>query len=122
MKKILFLMVALVAGVLTFSSCGSDDGDSVSISRDDVVGTWVTTIDGYSSSFIFESNGSYTVYFGTINRYVGKWTLSGNTVHGVTLDPIDEYFTFEKFDGKTAKIAYRNSLGATYNVSATKKK
>lgn len=122
MKKILFLMVALVAGVLTFTSCGSDDGDSVSINRDDVVGTWVTTIDGYSSSFTFESNGSYTVYIGTINRYIGKWTLSGNTVHGVTLDPIDEYFTFEKFDGTTAKIAYRNSLGATYNVSATKKK
>lgn len=122
MKKFLFLMLALVAGVLSFSSCSSDDRDNLSISRDDVVGTWETTIDGYSSSFIFESNGSYTVYIGTINRYIGKWILSGNTVHGVTLDPIDEYFTFEKFDGTNAKIAYRNSKGATYNVSATKKK
>ncbi len=123
MKKGLFLMIAMMAGVLTFSACGSDDSNDsgLSIKQSDVIGTWVTTIDGNSSTFEFDGDGTYVVNIGTINRYIGKWTLSGNTVHGVTLDPIDEYFTFLSYDGRQSKIAYRNSRGATYQVTAIKR-
>ena len=68
----------------------------------------------------FAESKSYLAVFGD-NRYKGTWKLEGNTVHGTTPDPIEEYFTFKSISGKVANIQYRNSIGNSYNITATKR-
>lgn len=100
-------------------SCSSDSEENLSITENDVVGVWVTEVNGTKASFSFSENKNYVAIFGD-NRYIGVWKLEGNTVHGTTLDPIEEYFTFKTLSGNVAKIHYKNSLGNTYELTATK--
>lgn len=123
MKKLLLLLLVLP---FVFASCSSDDDeDGVSLIKDQVVGVWnVLEADGESvpSGAIqirLNSDDSYSVKFLT-NNYVGTYTVSGNTVKGVTLDPITEYYKFDSLDGNKATISYSNSDGDKYKFKATK--
>ena len=122
MKKYLWLMLVAVITTLPFQSCGSDDeeGSSVTITEADVLGVWDANVNGTEAIFMFAESKSYLAVFGD-NRYKGKWKLEGNTVHGTTPDPIEEYFTFKSISGKVANIQYRNSIGNSYNITATKR-
>lgn len=120
MKKLLLLLLVLP---FVFASCSSDD--DVSLTKEQVVGVWnVTEADGQSvpSGAIqirLNSDDSYSVKFLT-NDYIGTYTVSGNTVKGVTLDPITEYYKFDSLNGNNATISYSNSDGDKYKFKATK--
>ena len=114
MKKYFYLLLAFLT--ILFVSCGDDDDDLV-LTESDVVGTWTATVDGKSAIFMFSPKHNYSAKFGT-NTYTGSWTLEGNTIHGVTLDPIHEYFKFVSLDGKNAKIKYWNDQGLKYDIAA----
>ena len=122
MKKYLWLMVVALITALTFQGCGSDDeGDSrITITEADVLGVWDANVNGTEAMFMFAESKSYLAVFGD-NRYKGTWKLEGNTVHGTTPDPIEEYFTFKSISGKVANIQYRNSIGNSYSITATKR-
>lgn len=124
MKKLLLLLLVLP---FVFASCGSDDDDGgVYLTKEQVVGIWnVTEADGQSvpSGAIqirLNSDDSYSVKFLT-NDYIGTYTVSGNTVKGITLDPITEYYKFDSLNGNNATISYSNSDGDKYKFKATKK-
>ena len=126
MKKILFLLAMLP--MMVFTACSSDD--DVDVTKELVVGTWNVTwaeIDGEETDvpngFItidLKSNGNYNVYF-LGDRYTGTWELDGNTVIGVTPDPITEYYKFVELNGNNATIDYSNSTGDKYKFKATKR-
>lgn len=122
MKKYLWLIAVVVITAFTFQSCGSDDEEdnSIIITEADVLGVWDANVNGTEAMFMFAESKSYLAVFGD-NRYKGTWKLEGNTVHGTTPDPIDEYFTFKSISGKVANIQYRNSIGNSYNITATKR-
>ena len=122
MKKYLWLIAVVVITAFTFQSCGSDDEEdnSIIITEADVHGVWDANVNGTEAMFMFAESKSYLAVFGD-NRYKGTWKLEGNTVHGTTPDPIEEYFTFKSISGKVANIQYRNSLGNSYNITATKR-
>lgn len=122
MKKYLWIMAVAVITALSFQSCGSDDEEdnSVTITEADVLGIWDANVNGTEAMFMFAESKSYLAVFGD-NRYKGTWKLEGNTVHGTTPDPIEEYFTFKSISGKVANIQYRNSMGNSYNITATKR-
>lgn len=128
MKKLLLIFFLLP---LAFSACSSDDDskEEVTLTKDLVVGTWNITQYATDGSYqdapsmaIFiqlKSDNSYFIKFLT-NTYIGTYTISGNTVKGVTTDPITEYFKFESLEGKKAEISYSNSDGGKYKFKATK--
>lgn len=122
MKKYLWLIAVVVITAFTFQSCGSDDEEdnSIIIIEADVLGVWDANVNGTEAMFMFAESKSYLAVFGD-NRYKGTWKLEGNTVHGTTPDPIEEYFTFKSISGKVANIQYRNSIGNSYNITATKR-
>lgn len=122
MKKYLWLIAVVVITAFTFQSCGSDDEEdnSIIITEADVLGVWDANVNGTEAMFMFAESKSYLAVFGD-NRYKGTWKLEGNTVHGTTPDPIEEYFTFKSISGKVANIQYRNSIGNSYNITATKR-
>lgn len=128
MKKFLLALVLMVP-MLAFTGCGGDDEPQASIAEADIVGTWTVTQmsqggettnvpEGY---VVFDIKGdhSYTVRFLNDN-YVGSWKLEGNTVIGITPDPITERLTFTSINGKNATINYSNSIGDKYVLKATK--
>jgi len=122
MKKFIWLFIALLSATMFFQSCGSDDEEdnNVTITEADVLGVWDANVNGTEAMFMFAESKSYLAVFGE-NRYKGTWKLEGNTVHGTTPDPIEEYFTFKSISGKVANIQYRNSIGDSYNITATKR-
>lgn len=122
MKNYLWLISVAVITAFTIQSCGSDDEEenSIIITEADVLGVWDANVKGTETMFVFAESKSYLAVFGD-NRYKGTWKLEGNTVHGTTPDPIEEYFTFKSISGKVAKIQYRNSIGNSYNITATKR-
>jgi len=122
MKNYLWLIAVAVITAFTIQSCGSDDEEenSIIITEADVLGVWDANVNGTETMFVFAESKSYLAVFGD-NRYKGTWKLEGNTVHGTTPDPIEEYFTFKSISGKVAKIQYRNSIGNSYNITATKR-
>ena len=125
MKKILFLLAMLP--MMIFTSCSSDDVD---VTKELVAGNWNVTwaeMDGEGTDvpngFItidLRSSGSYSVNF-LGDRYIGTWELDGNTVVGITPDPITEYYKFVELNGNNATIDYSNSIGDRYKFKATKR-
>lgn len=126
MKNILFLLAMLP--MVLFSSC-SDDDDEVSITAEQVAGKWNVTWaeeDGKSmdlpSGAVYinlKSDGTYKTVI-LSDYYIGEWKLEGNTIVGVTTDPITERYTFTSLSGKNAEISYSNSEGDKMKFRATK--
>lgn len=130
MKSRLLLLVLILSTV--FTGCKKDDDDKkddVQLSKSILVGKWNVTAyatdgdfetlpDGYIYINVKDDN-NYTVKFLT-NTYVGKYTIKENTMVGITLDPITEYFKFDELNGNTALISYSNNDGDSYKFKATK--
>lgn len=130
--KLLSLMMLFIASSLTLSSCSDDkDDNGIQITKEMIVGTWNVTqatengqtidITDGMIKIVLRDDNSYTVRFYS-NRYIGTYTINGNTVIGTTLDPITEYFRFESLNGNNATINYSNSDGDKYVFKATKTK
>ncbi|WP_289158549.1 hypothetical protein [uncultured Muribaculum sp.] len=124
-----FLMLFIVLNFV-FSSCSKDDdNDDIQLTKEMVVGTWDVTNtfeDGKSIyvpsgmiRIVLRKNDSYVVQF-YANRYIGTYTVKGNSVVGTTLDPIKEYFKFENLNGNNAIINYSNNQGDKYVFLAIK--
>lgn len=126
-KGILFLFVVLTT--LVFISCSDDDDEKINLSQSDVTGFWNVT--EYATTGKYQniavgniyiqvnSDNTYKVKFLT-NTYIGKYTIDGNTMVGITLDPITEYFRFDKLQNNNAEISYSNSEGQKYKFKASK--
>ena len=123
MKKILIVLSVLFFAI----SCEKESG--FELSKTDVVGIWnitkVTyegeTTDLQAGDFVvsLSNDGKYNVNF-LDDSYVGTYTIDGNTVVGITLDPITEYFEFTSLSGNKAKINYKNSVGDSFKFEAVK--
>ena len=123
MKKIL-----IVLSVLLFAIACEKDID-IELSNKDVVGIWNITKITYEGEtndlqagdivVNLSNDGKYNVSFFD-NNYVGTYTIEGNTVVGITLDPITEYFEFTSLSGNKAKINYKNSVGESFKFEAVK--
>lgn len=123
------LSVLFFVSVILFAGCSDDDeGNEISLSKSDVVGVWnITAYSNGSNNFQnspegniyihLKSDNSYNVKFLT-NNYIGTYTISGNKVIGTTIDPITEYFQFDKLEGKEAEISYNNSVNDKYKFKA----
>lgn len=130
MKKIGFFLVMLLT-VITFTACGDDDEDNdsgVTITESELVGTWnmtSATVNGkatslYGTSYItFSSDHTYHLVFVDYD-YCGTWTLKGNTITGVTPDPITETMRITSRSGNSVHIAYSNSEGTKMELDCTK--
>ena len=125
MKKVLlFLFVGLLA-----LSCEKED-EGLKLSKSDVIGIWDVTKAVQNGENLEVPNGAivvrlndddtYRVIFFT-NIYTGNYTIDENTVIGVTLDPITEYFEFASLSNGKAKINYSNSEGDKYIFEASKR-
>lgn len=131
LNKIGMFMIMLVA-VFAFAACADDDNDDnggVTITESELVGTWnmnSVTVNGknqslYSTSYItFNSDHTYHLVFMDYD-YVGTWTLKGNTITGVTPDPITEIMRVTSRSGNTVHIAYSNSEGTKMELECTKR-
>lgn len=132
MKKILVMMLAMLTICFAFSSCSSDDEDNeCQITKEMVVGTWdVTSVteNGYTMNvttgnirIVLRDDNTYSVKFYS-NQYIGTYTISDGLIVGTTLDPIKEYFRFDKLNGNKATVNYSNSVGDKYVFQAVKLK
>ena len=84
MKKYLFLL--LLAMPLMFAGCGSDDDDTPSVSKSELIGTWYTLDDDWVLVFtestvtqyeIWHTGGTYSLNSYTVSN---RYTLSGNRI------------------------------------------
>ena len=124
-----FLMLFIVLNFVFSSFSKDDDNDDIQLTKEMVVGTWDVTNtfeDGKSIyvpsgmiRIVLRKNDSYVVQF-YANRYIGTYTVKGNSVVGTTLDPIKEYFKFENLNGNNAIINYSNNQGDKYVFLAIK--
>lgn len=130
LTKIGFFLIMLVT-VFAFAACGDDDDDDggATITESELVGTWnmnSVIVNGtnqslYSTSYItFNSDHTYHLVFLDYD-YVGTWTLKGNTITGVTPDPITEIMRVTSRNGNTVHIAYSNSEGTKMELECTKR-
>ncbi len=129
MKKI-FGVVLLFATMVLFVSCSKDDGDDITLTKEQIVGTWDVVWaeqDGESTDipkgYIYmkiNEDGSYkTTMFN--DYYIGTYKIEGNTIIGTTIDPITERYKFTNLDGNNASINYSNSTGDKYKFKAIKR-
>ena len=127
MKKILILLM-FATTLFAFSSCSEDE--EIVITPEQVIGTWDVVwgeVDGESLDIpqgyiyaTFNEDGTYrTMMLG--DPYRGTYEIQGNTVVGITIDPITEYYKFTSLDGNNASISYSNSDGDRYNFRAVKR-
>lgn len=127
MKKILILLM-FATTLFAFSSCSEDE--EIVITPEQVIGTWDVVwgeVDGESLDIpqgyiyaTFNEDGTYrTMMLG--DPYRGTYEIQGNTVVGITIDPITEYYKFTSLDGNNASISYSNSEGDRYNFRAVKR-
>lgn len=118
-----FLLMAILIPAIAFTACGDDDDEpKLDITESYVTGgTWYVTdlytngkwvdISSEGLRATFDTDKEYRVGTGSylnIHYYKGTWSLSGNTVNGVTVDGIHETFKFVETDGNTAVIDYKN--------------
>lgn len=123
MKKVLMLLAVL----LTAISCEKEG--EIELTKSDVVGRWnvtkiteageTTELPSGAIVVNLSSDNSYKVNF-LGDSYIGTYTIERNTVVGVTLDPITEYYEFTAHSGSKAKINYKNSVGDLYKFEAEK--
>ena len=84
MKKYLFLL--LMAMPLMFAGCGSDEDDTPSISKSELVGTWYTLDDDWVLVFTESTVTQFEIWhtggFYSFNSYTitNRYTLSGNRI------------------------------------------
>ena len=129
MRKLFNLMLLCVIMSLSFMSCSDDENDVV-LTQEVIIGTWDVVWaeqDGESidvpSGYIYmtlNEDGTYrTTMLG--DSYRGTYEIQGNTVVGITLDPITEYYRFTSLEGNNASISYSNSDGDNYKFRAVKR-
>lgn len=129
MRKLFNLMLLCVVMSLSFMSCSDDENDVV-LTQEVIIGTWDVVWaeqDGESidvpSGYIYmtlNEDGTYrTTMLG--DSYRGTYEIQGNTVVGITLDPITEYYRFTSLEGNNASISYSNSDGDNYKFRAVKR-
>lgn len=117
MKNLFKLLFVCTVSVFMLSACSKDE-DEISLSQEQVVGTWDVvwveedgvTLDvpkGYIYMTLTEGGTYRTVMFG--DAYSGTYRISGNTVIGITRDPITEYYKFTSLEENKATIDYSNS-------------
>lgn len=122
----------LLLTAFTFAACSSDDDDSdndVLISETELVGTWNMTqitvngqsvpLNGYAY-VTFYSGKTYHIVFMDYD-YKGTWKLEGNTITGVTPDPVVETMRITSKNGKSVHIVYSNSDGKKMEIDCTKR-
>lgn len=98
MKKIfsvMAIMFAVVISTAVFSSCSDDDDDKQGITKEDVVGTWMTTAIQTSggtwvdlTNYVFYDKRAYAKFnsdgtyrgWGALGNGTGTWKLKGNTL------------------------------------------
>lgn len=122
-------MLLCVACGFIFSSCSKDEENKVSLTKEQVIGTWYAVSveqDGESinvpEGYIYmrlNEDGSYRTKM-INNSYIGKYRIEGNTIVGTTSDPITEYYKFASLDGNKAIIDYSNSDGDKYQFRVIK--
>ena len=84
MKKYLFLL--LMAMPLIFAGCGSDDDDTPSVSKSELIGTWYTLDDDWVLVFTESTVTQYEIWHTggvySLNSYTvtNRYTLSGNRI------------------------------------------
>lgn len=128
MKNFLFLLAMLP--MFVFTSCSDDDENSLALTKEQVVGTWDVVwaeVDGKgmdvpakSIYITLKDDGSYKTII-LSDSYIGTYKIEGNTVVGVTPDPITEYYKFTDLKGNNANIDYSNSDGDKYKFKAVKR-
>lgn len=119
--------------VITFAACSSDDDDddnnSTSITETELIGTWdmtQITVNGKSAPLngtayiTFSSDKTFHIVFMDYD-YEGTWKLEGNTITGVTPDPVVETMPVTSIRGKNVHIAYSNSDGRKMEIDCTKR-
>lgn len=122
-------MMLFIVSSAVLSSCSDNDDNDIKLTKEIVTGTWDVTSateDGQSINvsdgmirIVLKEDNSYTVRFYS-NRYIGTYTIKGNTVIGTTLDPITERFKFRNLNRNRATIDYSNSEGDKYIFKAVK--
>ena len=130
MKKFLLLLLLFP---IFFIGCSSSDNEIV-LNREAIIGTWYISDMQKDGTWYDMSDSGMRIYIGNdgiyrvgigkyldVTYYEGKYTINGNTIIGITSDPITERFTFTKLEGNYAEVSYSNSDGLSYNFKATKK-
>lgn len=83
MRQKTILLMALIAAIITFSACSSDDNDN-KISTSSLVGKWYAEDEGYCCEFQFNANGTLTYIETMLDaptskvRDSGTYKLDGN--------------------------------------------
>lgn len=131
MKKCIWILMMMLS-IITFAACSSDDDDdnnSTSITETELIGTWDMTqvaVNGKSAPLngtayiTFSSDKTYHIVFMDYD-YEGTWKLEGNTITGVTPDPVVETMRVTSMSGKNVHIAYSNSDGKKMEIDCTKR-
>lgn len=89
-KKLLFLIVTMIAVLSTFTSCSSDDDDKNPLEAS-IIGTWVNSDNGITEQIQYKADGSCieTISLNESSmtmRDTGNYRLDGNklTIHWAT--------------------------------------
>lgn len=128
MKSLVFSLFLLLTMSWSLTSCSKDDDEQVDPTLDKalIVGTWeavkVTVVAGSAAPtgvvMIINQNNTYQVTANGETR-TGTYTLSGNTMKGVTTDEegsFTETFVFTAIKGSYAYIDYSNSYNDVYKI------
>ncbi len=130
MKKLFSLLLVCIVCAISVSSCSKDEENEITLTKEQVVGTWdviwaeqngesIDIPEGYIYMKL-NNDGSYrTIMFK--DSYIGKYEIKGNTIIGTTLDPITEYYKFTELNGNTASIDYSNSEKEYFKFRAVKR-
>jgi hypothetical protein len=134
----LFGMAIIMALVGTsFVACGGDDedGDGITLSEIDVIGTWSTPLGEYPVNYDGDKTAKgtwswkfgtdrtyYGIFYGdngyTLRSYKGVYTIVGNTVTGKSGN-VTETFKFLSLSGNSATVEYKVGNN-TYTMKVTK--
>jgi len=134
MKKVFSLML-LLATMLTFTACGSDDEPENGISKDQLIGLWDATAVQFNNdgrwiditnrpdmalSISFYEDGSYYGE-GALGNGDGTYTLSGNTIKTYVDGELYGTYTVNSLVGEMAELTLTIG-GETMGIKAKKSK
>lgn len=97
--KIMSLMLALMACTFTFVSCGDDDEEEVSVTKDQLIGTWEMT---HISGWFYDENDNGNLVKHTVNMDADDNTL-------------EEFFKLDIF-GEYWRYLFKQDVFIAYNV------
>jgi len=107
MKKSVWLVAVLAAGLALSYGCGSSSDDSSGGGGNSIVGTWVSDVDS-SVVFTFSSNGGFSVA-----GEAGSWSTSGGNL---TISGGGETITFTySISGNTLTLGVPGSGTTTFH-------